>query len=183
MKPSPTCKSAKVAPDKLRSDIVADSPQLPPQERLAELGLVLPKPMQTASLPFELIRIDGNHAYLAGHVPIALDGSLAKPLGKVGDNVSTEQGYEAARQVALGFLATIEQAVGSIDRVKGWLKLFGMVNVAPGFNNLPAVINGASDLLLEVFGEDVGAHARSAVGMAELPFSVPVEIEAELLLL
>ena len=179
MKPALARKSAKIRSDKLRSDIVADSPQ----QRLTKLGLVLPKPMQTANLPFELIRIDGKHAYLAGHVPITTDGSLAKPLGKVGEGVSTEQGYEAARQVALGFLATIEQAVGSIDQVQGWLKLFGMVNVAPGFNNLPAVINGASDLLLEVFGEEVGAHARSAVGMAELPFSVPVEIEAELLLL
>ncbi len=153
-----------------------------PQQRLDELGLVLPEPMQTAKLPFELIRIDAGHAYLAGHVPIAMDGSLARPLGKVGEEVSTDAGYQAARQVALGFLATIEQAVGSLDEVRGWLKLFGMVNVAPGFNNLPAVINGASDLLLEVFGPEVGAHTRSAVGMAELPFSVPVEIEAELLL-
>jgi enamine deaminase RidA (YjgF/YER057c/UK114 family) len=152
------------------------------EQRLAELGLELPKPMRTASLPFELIRIDGNHAYLAGHVPLAPDGSMAKPLGKVGAEVSAEEGYQAARLVALGFLATIRQAVGSLDAVTGWLKLFGMVNAAPGFNNLPAVINGASELILEVFGPETGAHARSAVGMAELPFSVPVEIEAELLL-
>jgi enamine deaminase RidA (YjgF/YER057c/UK114 family) len=138
--------------------------------------------MQTANLPFELIRIDGNHAYLAGHVPLAVDGRIAKPLGKVGDELTAEQGYEAARLVALGFLATIRQAVGSLDEVTGWLKLFGMVNAAPGFTNLPAVINGASELILEVFGPEIGAHARSAVGMAELPFSVPVEIEAELLL-
>lgn len=152
------------------------------EERLAALGLTLPQPMQTANLPFELIRIDGRHAYLAGHVPLAADGSMAKPLGKVGAEVSPEEGYAAARQVALGFLATIRQAVGSLDEVAGWLKLFGMVNVAPGFNALPGVINGASELILEVFGPEVGAHARSAVGMAELPFSVPVEIEAELLL-
>ena len=149
--------------------------------RLKELGLTLPKPMQTANLPFELIRVDGNHAYLAGHVPLAADGSLAKPLGKVGAELTQEQGYEAARLVALGFLATIEAHLGSLDRVAGWLKLFGMVNAAPGFNNLPAVINGASELILDVFGPEAGAHARSAVGMAELPFSVPVEIEAELL--
>ena len=116
--------------------------------RLKELGLTLPRPMQTANLPFELIRVDGNHAYLAGHVPLAADGSH----------------------------------LGSLDRVAGWLKLFGMVNAAPGFTNLPAVINGASELILDVFGPEAGAHARSAVGMAELPFSVPVEIEAELLL-
>ena len=151
--------------------------------RLAALGLTLPPPMDTSSLPFDLIRIDGRHAYLAGHVPLAADGSgMLKPLGKVGAEVSEEAAYTAARQVALGFLATIQQAVGSLDAVDGWLKLFGMVNVAPGFNNIPAVINGASDLIIEVFGPETGAHARSAVGMAELPFSVPVEIEAELLL-
>lgn len=153
-----------------------------PEARLAALGLTLPQPMQTANLPFRLIRIEGHHAYLAGHVPLAADGTMAKPLGKVGAEVTAEQGYAAARQVALGFLATIRQAVGSLDEVAGWLKLFGMVNAAPGFNNLPAVINGASELILDVFGPDAGAHARSAVGMAELPFSVPVEIEAELIL-
>ena len=152
------------------------------EARLAALGLTLPAPMQTANLPFELIRIDGRHAYLAGHVPLASDGAMAKPLGKVGGEVTPEQGYEAARLVALGFLATIRQAVGSLDAVAGWLKLFGMVNVAPGFNAIPPVINGASELILEVFGPELGAHSRSAVGMAELPFSVPVEIEAELLL-
>lgn len=138
--------------------------------------------MQTANLPFELIRINGNHGYLAGHVPLSADGSMARPLGKVGAELTVEQGYQAARLVAAGFLATIRQSVGSLDRVTGWLKLFGMVNAAPGFNNLPAVINGASELILEVFGDEVGRHARSAVGMAELPFDVPVEIEAELLL-
>ena len=150
------------------------------EARLAALGLALPKPMQTAGLPFELIRIDGDRAYLAGHVPLAADGSMARPLGKVGAELTVDEGYQAARLVALGFLATIREAVGSLDKVTGWLKLFGMVNAAPGFNNLPAVINGASELLLEVFGPEIGAHARSAVGMAELPFSVPVEIEAEL---
>ena len=152
------------------------------QARLAALGLTLPEPMQTANLPFELIRITGNHAYLAGHVPLAVDGSLAHPLGKVGADLTADEGYQAARAVALGFFATIHQAVGSIDKVAGWLKLFGMVNAAPGFNRLPGVINGASDLILEVFGPERGAHARSAVGLAELPFDVPVEIEAELLL-
>ena len=153
-----------------------------PEQRVEDMGLTLPQPMQTANLPFELIRINGNHAYLAGHVPTAADGTLARPLGKVGEALTIEQGYDAARLVALGFLATIKQAVGSLDEVQGWLKLFGMVNSAPGFNNLPAVINGASELLLTVFGPEIGAHARSAVGMAELPFSVPVEIEAELFL-
>ena len=144
-----------------------------------ELGLTLPEPMQTAKLPFDLTRIDGQILYLSGHVPTEQDGSMAKPLGKVGDQVSPEQAYEAARKIALGLFASIHQALGSLDRVQAWLKVFGMVNVAPGFNVIPPVINGCSDLILEVFGPDIGAHTRSAVGMAELPFGVPVEIEAQ----
>ena len=148
-------------------------------ERFHDLGLTLPQPMQTAALPFDLTRLDGQILYLSGHVPTQSDGSIAKPLGKVGDTVTPEQAYEAARKVALGLFASIHAAVGSLDRVEAWLKVFGMVNVAAGFNAIPPVINGCSDLILEVFGPDVGAHTRSAVGMAELPFGVPVEIEAQ----
>ena len=147
-------------------------------DRLGELNIELPQPMQTAKLPFELTRIDGTIMYLSGHVPTELDGTVAKPLGKVGADVTPEEAYEAARKVGLGLMASINQTLGSIDRVAGWLKVFGMVNVAPGFNAIPPVINGCSDLILEVFGPEVGAHTRSAVGMAELPFGVPVEIEA-----
>ncbi len=148
-------------------------------ERFAALGLTLPEPMQTGTLPFDLSRLDGQVLYLSGHVPTEQDGSVARPLGKVGADVTPEQAYEAARKVTLGLLASIVQAVGSLDRVEAWLKVFGMVNVAPGFNAIPPVINGCSDLILEVFGPEVGAHTRSAVGMAELPFGVPVEIEAQ----
>lgn len=148
-------------------------------EHFHDLGLTLPEPMQTSTLPFELTRIDGQILYLSGHVPTEGDGSMAKPLGKVGDQVSPEEAYNAARKVALGLFASIHQALGSLDRVEAWLKVFGMVNVAPGFNKIPSVINGCSDLILEVFGAETGAHTRSAVGMAELPFGVPVEIEAQ----
>ena len=148
-------------------------------ERFADLGFELLKPMQTANLPFDLARLDGQILYLSGHVPTEQDGSLAKPLGKVGAAVSPDEASTAARKVALGLFATIVATVGSLDRVEAWLKVFGMVNVAPGFNVIPPVINGCSDLILEVFGQDVGAHPRSAVGMAELPFGVPVEIEAQ----
>jgi len=148
-------------------------------ERFAALGLTLPEPMQTGTLPFDLSRLDGQILYLSGHVPTEQDGSVARPLGKVGAEVTPEQAYEAARKVTLGLFASIVQAVGSLDRVEAWLKVFGMVNAAPGFNAIPPVINGCSDLILEVFGPEVGAHTRSAVGMAELPFGVPVEIEAQ----
>ncbi len=151
-----------------------------PEQRLRALGFTLPRPMQTAGLPFKLARIDGDHVYLAGHVPLDDDGAMARPLGKVGAELTAEQGYQAAQRVALGFFATLQAELGDLGRVAGWLKLFGMVNVAPGFKALPGVINGASELILEVFGPERGAHSRSAVGMAELPFGAPVEIEAEL---
>ena len=118
--------------------------------------------------------------FLAGHVPTDQNGNVAKPLGKVGGEVGPEEAYQIARQAALGLLATIKQTLGGLDRVASWLHLFGMVNVAPGFNAIPPVINGASDLILEVFGPEVGSHTRSAVGMAELPFGVPVELEAQI---
>lgn len=104
---------------------------------------------------------------------------MAKPLGKVGADVSAEQGYAAARLCALAMLASLQAELGSLDRVERWLRVFGMVNAAPEFNALPGVINGCSELLIDVFGESVGGHARSAIGVAELPFGAPVEIEAE----
>lgn len=150
-----------------------------PARRLEALGIRLPQPMKLGNLPFRLVRVEGTRAILSGHLPLADDGSVAGPLGKVGAELTPEQGYQAARRVALGMLASLQQELGDLDRVAAWLKLFGMVNVAPGFSAIPGVINGASELILEVFGPQRGAHARSAVGMAELPLGVPVEIEAE----
>ncbi len=135
--------------------------------------------MKTGNLPFSLVRVDGDRAFLSGHLPLADDGSIAGPMGKVGAELTAEQGREAARRVALGMLASLRQALGDLDRVSAWLRLFAMVNAAPGFTALPGVINGASELILDVFGAERGAHARSAVGMAELPLGAPVEIEAE----
>jgi enamine deaminase RidA (YjgF/YER057c/UK114 family) len=98
-------------------------------------------------------------------------------LGKVGAILDESAAYDAARLVGLNLLATVRQNLGSLDEVTKVVKLLGMVNVAPGFNAVPAVIDGCSDLLIDVFGRDIGAHARSAVGMAELPFDIAVEIE------
>ena len=97
--------------------------------------------------------------------------------GKVGKDLTLEEGYQAARSTGLNLLATTRQALGSLDKVKRVVKVLGMVNSAPGFTDQPKVINGFSDLMVEVFGEAIGKHARSAVGMAELPFGIPVEIE------
>ena len=152
------------------------------EDRLAELGLVLPAPLQTPPgivLPFCMVRVIGRRAIVAGHGPLNADGSLAQPLGKVGSELTVEQGYAAARLTALAVLASLKRALGDLDRITAWTRVFGMVNSASGFVRQPAVINGFSDLVLELFGKDVGAHARSAVGLFELPFSIPVEVEAE----
>ena len=90
-----------------------------------------------------------------------------------------EQGYHAARLTALSMLASLQRALGDLDRVRAWIRIFGMVTSVPGFNSQPSVINGCSDLIIELYGPERGAHARSAVGVAELPFDVPVEIEGE----
>ena len=152
------------------------------EERLKELGLVLPQPLQLppgVTLPFPWVRVVGSRALISGHGPTNADGSLARPLGKVGAEVSLEQAYEAARLTGLAILGSLHRELGSLARIAGWSRVFGMVNSAPGFNRQPAVINGFTDLILAVFGSNVGAHARSAVGLAELPFNIPVEIEGE----
>ncbi|GAC1457470.1 MAG: RidA family protein [Ktedonobacterales bacterium] len=152
------------------------------EARLQALGLALPEPMRAPGgmrLPFAPVRVRGNRAYLSGSGPLNPDGSLAEPLGKVGAEVSLEQGYQAARLTGLALLGALKRELGDLDRVTAWLRVFGMVNVAPGFTQTPAVINGFSDLILELYGSEVGVHARSAVGMAELPLRIPVEIEAE----
>ncbi len=152
------------------------------EAKLKALGLILPKPLSAPSgvrLPFAQVKVRGNRAYISGHGPLTADGSLASPLGKVGAEVSLEQGYQAARLTALSILSDLKRTLGDLDRVTAWLRVFGMVNSAPGFTQQPAVINGFSDLILELYGVEAGQHARSAVGMAELPFRMPVEIEAE----
>jgi enamine deaminase RidA (YjgF/YER057c/UK114 family) len=152
------------------------------EARLRQLGLALPGPMTPPAgvrLPFAFVRIRGHRAFVSGHGPQNADGSLAAPLGKLGRELSVDDGYRAARLTALSILGSLKRELGDLDRVRAWLRLFGMVASAPGFTQQPAVINGCSDLILELYGPDAGKHARSAVGMAELPFNIPVEIEAE----
>jgi enamine deaminase RidA (YjgF/YER057c/UK114 family) len=152
------------------------------EQRLLAAGLILPPPIKAPGgvlLPFQFVRLLGNRALISGHGPQNPDGSVASPLGKVGRELSVEQGYAAARLTALAILASLERALGDLDRVSAWGRVFGMVNSAPGFNKQPSVINGFSDLILELYGPVIGAHSRSAVGMAELPFDIPVEIEGE----
>ncbi len=152
------------------------------EERLSELGYALPAPLKLppgVTLPFPWVRVIGTRALFSGHGPTNADGSLAEPLGKVGAEVSEEQAYVAARLTGLAILGSLQRQLGSLDRIAGWSRIFGMVNSAPGFIRQPAVINGFTDLVISVFGAERGAHVRSAVGMAELPFRIPVEIEGE----
>src|SRR5260370_683208 len=146
----------------------------------ADAGLpLLPafSPPPGVVLPFVNVRLIGNRAVIAGHGPQSPEGPLAQPLGKVGRELTLEQGYMAAKLTALSMLAYLKRELGDLDRISHWVRIFGMVNSAPGFVQRPAVINGFSDLILELFGPEAGAHARSAVGMAELPFGMPVQIE------
>ena len=152
------------------------------EERLSALGLVLPapfKPPPGVVLPFQFVRRMGNRVLISGHGPQNADGSIAGPLGKLGRELTVEQGYAAARLTALSILANLKRTLGDLDRICAWGRVFGMVNSAPGFNKQPAVINGFSDLIIELYGPVAGAHSRSAVGLAELPFDLPVEIEGE----
>jgi enamine deaminase RidA (YjgF/YER057c/UK114 family) len=155
------------------------------ENKLKELGLVLPPPTQPPPgvvLPFRFVHVVGQRVLISGHGPQNADGTLARPLGKVGGELSLEQGYTAARLTGLSILGSLARTLGNLDRIAAWSRVFGMVNSAPGFNQQPSVINGFSDLILELFGPEIGAHSRSAVGMAELPFDIPVEIEGEVLL-
>jgi enamine deaminase RidA (YjgF/YER057c/UK114 family) len=150
------------------------SAQTPPgaEARLKEKNITLPAAPKPVGNYVEYVRV-GNLLYLAGHG----GGPEWTGKGKVGKDLSLEEGYKAARAVGLNLLATTRDALGSLDKVKRVVKILGMVNSAPGFGDQPKVINGCSDLFTEVFGDANGKGARSAVGMAELPFGIPVEIE------
>ena len=148
------------------------------EDRLAELGLSLPAPFAPppgVEFKFDLVRVHGDVAYVSGHLPV--DGDRVLVQGKVDSDVSVEEAYDAARLTGLSILASLKQELGELDRVRGWIKALGLVNCTPGFSKTPAVINGFSELILELWG-DAGQHSRSAIGAAELPFDVPVEVEA-----
>ncbi len=145
------------------------------ESKLLELALQLPpapKPMGV----YKPIVIVGNMAYVSGHVPLLSDGTTLQ--GRVGQDMDQQAGYQAARQTGLAILATLRNALGTLDRVQRVVKLFGMVNCIPKFDQQPAVINGCSELFADVFGPDNGVGARSAIGTVALPGNIPVEIEA-----
>jgi len=144
------------------------------EAKLKELGITLPPPPKPLGNYVPGVRV-GNLLFLSGHGPIRIEGKPA-PRGKLGRDLSVDDGYKAAREVGINLLGSARALLGSLDKVKRIVKVLGMVNSAEGFGDQPKVINGFSDLMVEVFGEN-GRHARSAVGMAELPTGIPVEIE------
>ena len=156
-----------------------------PEQKLDQLGLTLPRPTQLPKglqLPFSFVNIRGNRALISGHPKSAPDGSIAGPYGVLGADWDTQQGYDAARDVGLSVLANLKAEIGELSRVTGWVRVFGMVTSAPGFTEQHVVINGFSDLIIEVFGAEVGRHARSAIGVASLPMGFAMEIEGEVLI-
>ncbi len=147
-------------------------------DRLEELGLELPRPFAPppgVEFRFDLVRVHDRLAYVSGHLP--MDGDRVLAQGKVDADVSVEDAHEAARLTGLSILASLRRELEDLDRVSGWVKALGLVNCSPGFSKTPAVVNGFSELILELWGE-AGRHSRSAIGAAELPFDVPVEVEA-----
>jgi enamine deaminase RidA (YjgF/YER057c/UK114 family) len=145
---------------------------MPIEQRIRELGLELP-PVPTPAANYTNAVRTGNLVFLSGTVPVMPDGTI--PKGKVGADVTTEEAVEHARRVGLNLLAALKEELGDLDRVRRVVKLLGMVNAVPEFREHSRVINGCSDLFVEIFGE---RHARSAIGVASLPFGITVEIEA-----
>lgn len=139
------------------------------EKKLQSLGIEL-QVLPPCDHPIERSKRAGNLLFVSGH------GSK-KTLGKVGDTLTVEEGYEAAREACIHCLESIRMACGDLDKVANFVKVLGMVNAAPDFTRHPVVINGVSDLLIEAFGQEIGSHARSAVGMSSLPGNIAVEVE------
>jgi hypothetical protein len=167
-----------------------------PTQRLEALGIKLPKPWALASgttpgsralgpgveACAEFVRIVDRRATISGHLPLNDAGAVTGPFERVGAGVTLEQAQACAARAMLGIFASLVREIGTLDRVAAWVRIFGMVNATPEFHDYPSVINGASRLVYDVFGNDVGRHSRVAIGVAGLPFNAPVEIEAEVLL-
>lgn len=156
-----------------------------PEEKLEQLGLALPPPVvlpQGVSLPFSMLNRRGDRVLISGHPRHGADGALNGPYGQVGADLTLEEAQQAARDIGLCVLAHLKADLGDLGRIKGWARVFGMVSSAPGFTQQHLVINGFSDLMIAVFGPQVGRHARSAIGVAALPMNFAIEIEGEVVL-
>jgi hypothetical protein len=146
------------------------------EEQFAKLGLSLPPAPKPLGVYKPALVVDGKYLYLSGHGPVQSGGTLIK--GRIGSDLTPDEGKLAAQQVGLTMLATIRSYLGSLNRVKRVIKVLGMVNATPDFDRHPYIINGCSELFAAVWGDDLGVGTRSAVGLAALPDNIPVEIEA-----
>lgn len=153
------------------------------EQKIKDLGYQLPQafPVPEAMQNYmTMAKIDANRCFVSGHAPLNPDGTIAEPLGKVGQDLTIEQAYHASHLTALAVLSTLKQELGSLARIKSWNRVFGMVNAVPGFHQQTQVINGFSETIGQIFSPEVARHSRSAIGVAELPFNLPVEIEVEI---
>jgi hypothetical protein len=152
------------------------------ESKLAEMGLVLPEEMKVPSgfrIKWRQVRVIGSRAVIAGHGPRRSDGAFAGKPGKVGADLTLDEGYTAARDTALGILGDLKRELGDLDRVASWVRVFGMVNSAPGFTGQARVIDGFTDLMIALYGEEAAMCPRAVAGMAELALNAPVIIEGE----
>ena len=153
------------------------------EQRLTQLGIILPPPMPLpVALPFAWVNVRGDRAFVSGHGAQDEDGSVPGPFGAVGADVSLEDANLLARKTAISMLGSLKRELGDLDRISGWCRVHGMVRCAPGFIDMPSVMNGFSDLIISVFGPEIGRHARTAVGVASLPMNLAIEIEAEVMI-
>lgn len=156
-----------------------------PEEQIQALGLSMPAPTKLPPglhLPFAFVNVRGGRVLFSGHPKSAPDGGIAGPYGLLGTDLTTEEGYDAARIVALSVLSNIKAEIGELSRITGVARVFGMVASAPGYTEQHLVVNGFSDLFLGVFGPEIGQHARSAIGVSGLPMGFAMEIEGEVLI-
>jgi hypothetical protein len=150
--------------------------------RLAQLNLTLPAPTYAPAdlhLPFVPVNRRRDRILISGHPQTGPDGKIIGPYGQVGRDLTTDEAYFAAQGIGLSVLANLKHEIGELSRVTGWLRVFGMVNSAPNYSDQHLALNGFSDLILSVFGPDVGRHARSAIGTHGLPLNFAIEVEAE----
>ena len=156
-----------------------------PEQKIEDMGLSLPPPVKLPeglTLPFSMINVRGQRAVFSGHPRHGMDGALNGPFGRLGEGMTTDEGYQAARDIGLSVLANLRAEIGNLSRVTGFVRVFGMVTSTPDFKEQHLVVNGFSDLILSIFGPDIGRHARSALGVASLPMGFAMEIEGEVLI-
>jgi enamine deaminase RidA (YjgF/YER057c/UK114 family) len=158
---------------------------MPIERRLDDLGLELPPAISAPSgteIPFSWVRVVGLRALVSGHGAVDANGAPGGPFGKVPSGVSLEQAQASAQRATLALLASLKEALGDLDRISAWAVVNGFVNADPGYARTTLVMNPCSELLIDLYGRDAGSHARTAIGVAALPFDLPVVISAEVTL-